>query len=152
MDSIPPHPLFISSISYFLAWGNLFSTASNYFSSLESLSPCVFWSLLLHKFCIPSLFPFKYSVHFLCFSSYYIEATPFQPFCMPCLKLYPCIVGIVSLNEIMTFLSYSAALLYIFMPSTGVLKGHNLMNQHLPSFSCLKIITSMVSFNYFNIY
>ena len=47
----------------------------------------------------------------------------------------------------MTALSDSSDVLYIFMPITGVKKGHDLMNQNLPSISCLRIITSMMIFS-----
>ena len=46
----------------------------------------------------------------------------------------------------MTDLSYSSTELAIFIPITGVLKYHDLMNQNLPSFSCLRKITSIISF------
>ena len=46
----------------------------------------------------------------------------------------------------MTDLSYSSYVLSIFMPVTGVNKGHDMMSQNLPSFSCLRIITSIIGF------
>ena len=46
----------------------------------------------------------------------------------------------------MTALSDRSTVLSIFMPVTGVNKGHDMMNQNLPSFSCLRIITYIISF------
>ena len=46
----------------------------------------------------------------------------------------------------MTALPYRSAVLSIFMPVTGVLKGHDLMNQKLSSFSCLGTITYIMGF------
>ena len=37
----------------------------------------------------------------------------------------------------MTSLSDISDVLFIFMPATGVKKGHDLMNQNLPSFYCV---------------
>ena len=46
----------------------------------------------------------------------------------------------------MTSLLDNSDALCIFMLVAGFLKGHDLMNQNLPSFSCLKKITSIMSF------
>ena len=42
----------------------------------------------------------------------------------------------------------SSAVLYIYISVTGGKKGHDLMNQNRPSFSCLLIITYEISFGY----
>ena len=44
----------------------------------------------------------------------------------------------------MTAMSDSSDALSIFIPVTGVKKGHALMNQNLTPFSCLRIITSIM--------
>ena len=53
---------------------------------------------------------------------------------------------IVSFNGMMTALSDSSAVLSIFMHVTGVLKGHDMMNQNLTSFYCLLLINYILSF------
>ena len=44
----------------------------------------------------------------------------------------------------MKLLSDSSTVMSIFMPVTGVKKGHGTMNQNLPSFYCLGIIYSII--------
>ena len=46
----------------------------------------------------------------------------------------------------MAALPDSSAVLSIFIPVTGVKKGHDMINQNLPLFYCLIIITSIIGF------
>ena len=107
VDTMFP-PLLISSISDLLMLENSFSIVRNSCTSppLSPWNPCAVWPMDLHYIdwcvCPPSLYTFNCSTRYLClFSSCHLEPTIFQSFCL-CLKVWPFIVIIISLNSEIT--------------------------------------------------
>ena len=152
MDTIFP-PLLISIISDFSIVGKSILNSKELFllpwflEPLCSLIPGPSLSLLM---CLPPLSIFLqllcslFVLVFFLLSWYHALATLMSDL-LENLTLH---FFIVSLNAMIAALSDSSDLLSIFMHVTK--KRHDMMNQNWPSFSGLKMITSILSFHYFN--